>query len=81
MARGGTKLKHNYDKHTNWVDHECIFPKIPTHDSTYKQAYSSKTQRKKQDTEFEKDVPNIISSYWSLTKPDLFLFVYKLQND
>lgn len=46
MARGGTRLKYKYDKHKHFVEDECIFPKIPTHDSNYKHAYSSKTQIK-----------------------------------
>lgn len=44
---------------------------IPTHDSTLQASVFQQNTEKKQDTEFEKDVPNIISSYWSLTKPDL----------
>lgn len=35
MSRGGIKLKQvKYDKHTNWLEHDCIFPKIHINDST-----------------------------------------------
>lgn len=48
----------------------AYFPKFPLMILLTSKRIPAK-HRKKQDTEFEKDVPNIISSYWSLTKPDL----------